>query len=72
MLTVKFLATALGFTLPDEPLTKMTERDTVKWIQGLQVPIANGIIDCKVASGIVAQHVNDVASKGVDIKGQIH
>jgi SAC3 family protein LENG8/THP3 len=71
-LTVKFLAATLGFTLPDEPLTKMSERETLKWIQGLKVPVTNGIIDCKTATAVVAQHVMDLESKGIDIKGQIH
>jgi hypothetical protein len=71
-LSIQFLVTALGFAVPGEPITKMSERETIQWLRSKRVAIQDGLIDCKASSSIIGQQVAHLDAKGVDIKGQIH
>jgi hypothetical protein len=79
-LTIDFFATRLGFvpmydqTNQKAPVkvSKKELKDTFLWIRKSGVEISKGDVDCKAATIILNQLVQEIQQKGIDIKGQIH
>jgi hypothetical protein len=73
-LTVNFFCINLGFKRPSSsPDPSRKELNAAfEWLRGIGLTVKKGDIDCKVAVPIIQEQYTDLATSGVDIKGQIH
>ena len=70
-LPLRFVGEKLGFFHSGEDLAG-SMKELESWIAELEIPVNNAEIDCKTAARLLSQLKNNISSRGVDIKGQIH